>query len=101
MLVAVVISGFHALHEHGEDVLSEAVAPPFFSREETSRQFLVRLAQLLVAVLADDRVKTPDAAGNVLGTLRALLAVPEYGLHPFPCPFSCFGTTLPDSLPCM
>lgn len=78
MVVSVVVSGFHALHEHGDDMFGAELKQPFFIRKEEHQHALVRIMQLLVSVLTDDRVKTPDVAGNVLGTLRAVLAVPEY-----------------------
>ena len=78
MLISIINSGYHALHENGEDVLSAEAETPYFAQGELNKAFLARLVQLMVAMLPDDRIKTPDSPGMVLGLLRAALSVPEY-----------------------
>jgi len=75
--VNVVLHAFTVIHTESS-VFSPAPKLPYFLRTESSQKWLLNYARLVVALVSDSRVKSPDLNVTVIAKMKSLLGVPEY-----------------------
>lgn len=74
---AVVLHAFTVIHTESA-LFCEGPRLPYFVRTESSKAWLRTYARLLIALVSDGRVKSPDLNVTVIAKVKALLGVPEY-----------------------
>ena len=75
--ITVVLHAFTVVHTESS-IFAPAHPLPYFLRTESSKAWLLNYARLVVVLISDTRIKSPDLNVTVIAKVKSLLGVPEY-----------------------